>query len=171
MKASPLTKSQIAILDFLQTFLAEHKYSPSIREIMAAVGVDSTSVMNYQLRKLVLSGYITFTPRIARTIQLTGKEWVTAQQTYGLPPYVVDEVVTAAMQVSIERFPKPAIKDDGVIAVLHVLGIQLPVVKEYLTAALEELYELADDYPSQDKKEHIANYITMALEALEGESK
>lgn len=59
------------ILRFLREFRDEHGFSPSIREIGAAVEVDSTSLIGFYLAGLEDAGLITRKQRIARSIVLT----------------------------------------------------------------------------------------------------
>jgi len=47
-----LTKKQSEILKFINKFIAENGYSPSIREICAATGFKSTSSVHAHLKPL-----------------------------------------------------------------------------------------------------------------------
>lgn len=47
------------ILEFLEEFVRENGYSPSVREIGAAVGLHSTASVSYQLRRLEEQGLLT----------------------------------------------------------------------------------------------------------------
>ena len=49
---------QTRILAFLREYLAEHDYPPSIREIQAACGISSTSVVDYNLKAMETKGLI-----------------------------------------------------------------------------------------------------------------
>ena len=53
-----LSSRQQAILDFIRDFTAQSKYPPTIREIGKAVGITSTSVVNYNLNILERKGLI-----------------------------------------------------------------------------------------------------------------
>jgi repressor LexA len=68
-----LTERQKAILAFIRRFIGDHGYPPSIREIMTALGVSSTSVVNYNLNVLARLGYITRNKELARGIRLEEK--------------------------------------------------------------------------------------------------
>ena len=48
-----LSERQRRMLDFIAKWTAESGYPPSIREIGEAVGISSTSVVNYNLNRLV----------------------------------------------------------------------------------------------------------------------
>jgi len=53
-----LSERQRNILLFMDKYLLENGFPPTIREIGAATGINSTSVVNYNLNKLVNSGYL-----------------------------------------------------------------------------------------------------------------
>lgn len=53
-----LSERQSKILAFIQTFTLDNGYPPTIREIGEAVGISSTSVVNYNLDALQRAGFI-----------------------------------------------------------------------------------------------------------------
>ncbi|HEX3049470.1 MAG TPA: transcriptional repressor LexA [Aggregatilineaceae bacterium] len=65
-----LSARQKKILSFIQTFIATHGYPPTIREIGNEVGIASTSVVNYNLNKLVERGFIERSPDVSRGLRL-----------------------------------------------------------------------------------------------------
>jgi repressor LexA len=65
-----LSERQGKILRFLETFTRENEYPPTIREIGAAVGISSTSVVNYNLNVLEKKGYITRDKIVSRGLRL-----------------------------------------------------------------------------------------------------
>jgi repressor LexA len=65
-----LSERQRGILKFIQRWSDEHGYPPTIREIGGAVGINSTSVVNYNLNKLVKEGYISRSKDVSRGIRL-----------------------------------------------------------------------------------------------------
>jgi repressor LexA len=67
-----LSEKQAAILQFLNRFLEEKDYPPSIRDIQDACGISSTSVVDYNLRKLEEKGYIRRDREVSRGIELLG---------------------------------------------------------------------------------------------------
>lgn len=67
-----LSERQKKILDFIARFSAENGFPPTIREIGAAVGIPSTSVVNYNLNVLKSKGYLTRSPEVSRGITLLG---------------------------------------------------------------------------------------------------
>lgn len=61
-----------AILTFIEKFIDEHGYPPTIREIGAGVGISSTSLVQRYLLALERDGLIKRQPAIARGIRLVG---------------------------------------------------------------------------------------------------
>ena len=63
---------QQRILDFVGVFLTEHDYPPSIRDIQQGCDISSTSVVDYNLKRLEERGLIHRDREISRAIQLPG---------------------------------------------------------------------------------------------------
>jgi len=55
------------VLEAIKMFWHEKGYSPSIRDIMEATGISSTSVVHYHILKLERAGVISRTVRVARS--------------------------------------------------------------------------------------------------------
>jgi repressor LexA len=73
MSEKPLSKRQQNILQFTRDYMNEHSRPPTIREIGKAVGINSTSVVNYNLGKLEEKGYLDRDPDVSRGLRLTDK--------------------------------------------------------------------------------------------------
>ncbi len=58
------------MLAFIREFVDEHGYPPSIRDIGAAVGISSTSVVDYNLRVLEREGHLRRTRDVSRGLEL-----------------------------------------------------------------------------------------------------
>jgi repressor LexA len=67
-----LSAKQKQILDFLREFLDENDYPPSIRDIQIGCSISSTSVVDYNLRKLEEKGAIRRDREVARGIEVLG---------------------------------------------------------------------------------------------------
>jgi repressor LexA len=65
-----LTERRKRILDFVDEFLRDHGFPPSIREIGAAVGLSSTKSVKDHVDKLVEAGLLNRSGRNARTLTL-----------------------------------------------------------------------------------------------------
>ena len=66
-----LSERQQRILEFIRRFTLENEYPPTIREIGAAVGISSTSVVNYNLNILQREGHIIRNKEVSRGIRLS----------------------------------------------------------------------------------------------------
>ena len=66
------TTKREEILTFLQQFTQENGYAPSVREICAAVGLQSTATVHYHLNALREAGLISMDEMKKRTISLPG---------------------------------------------------------------------------------------------------
>jgi repressor LexA len=67
-----LSGKQAQILDFLRTFIEEKDYPPSIRDIQEGCGISSTSVVDYNLRKLEEKNCIRRDREVSRGIEILG---------------------------------------------------------------------------------------------------
>ena len=66
-----LSKRQRRILDFIWEHVRENGRPPTIREIGGAANISSTSVVNYNLTKLVEKGLVDREPGVSRGLRLT----------------------------------------------------------------------------------------------------
>ena len=73
MAKKQLTDRQSRMLEFIQQFSEENGYPPSIRQIGKNVGISSTSVVNYNLNRLVEEGYLSRDQNVSRGLRLTEK--------------------------------------------------------------------------------------------------
>lgn len=73
MTKGKLSDRQKRMLDFIQRFTADSGYPPSIREIGEAADISSTSVVNYNLNRLVDEGFLTRDQNVSRGLRLTDK--------------------------------------------------------------------------------------------------
>lgn len=69
-----LSSKQKRILAFLRQFREEKDYPPTIRDIMKACNISSTSVVDYNLKILEKEGYIRRDREVSRGIELVGNE-------------------------------------------------------------------------------------------------
>lgn len=70
-----LSDRQRKMLDFIRDYIQKNNLPPTIREIGQAVKISSTSVVNYNLNKLVEAGLIERDGKISRGIRLTTLGW------------------------------------------------------------------------------------------------
>ena len=67
-----LTPAQQELYDWLADFIGTHHHSPSIRQMMQAMGLRSPAPIQSRLRHLQEKGWITWQEGQARTLQLLG---------------------------------------------------------------------------------------------------
>lgn len=128
-----LSERQTKILDFIQSFVLDNGYPPSIREIGEAVGISSTSVVNYNLNALQREGHIERDKTVSRGIKLLdNREEVPdfsnlvsvpllGHIAAGQPIDVPEGAYTADDMVAV---PRDLIKDENVFA-LRVKGTSM----------------------------------------------
>ena len=69
-KRTGLSERQKHILWFIQSYIDEHQYPPSIREIGHGSYTSSSSVVKYNLNILQEMGFIEMDPRTARGLRV-----------------------------------------------------------------------------------------------------
>ncbi len=67
-----LSQRQTSILEYIQRFMQESGYPPSIRDIQEKLKISSTSVVAYNLRKLEDRGLIERDNKVSRGIKMPG---------------------------------------------------------------------------------------------------
>ena len=72
--AKPLTEKQKDILNFIETYIEDFGYPPSIRDIQNNCDISSTSVVKYNLDRLQEKGLMNRDSEISRSISLTNSE-------------------------------------------------------------------------------------------------
>ena len=68
--AGELSEKQRTILQFLEEFISDHDYPPSIRDIQNGCNISSTSVVDYNLKRLEEKGFIRRDREVSRAIEL-----------------------------------------------------------------------------------------------------
>src|SRR4029078_12591551 len=65
-----LSAKQQGILKFMREFIDDHDYPPSIRDIQVGCDISSTSVVDYNLKRLEEKGLIRRDREVSRAIEL-----------------------------------------------------------------------------------------------------
>ena len=73
MARAGLSERQQRMLEYIIRFMEDTGRPPSIREIGKAINISSTSVVNYNLNRLVEEGYLERDQNVSRGIRLTEK--------------------------------------------------------------------------------------------------
>ena len=80
-----LSEKQQDILRFLEEFITEHDYPPSIRDIQQGCGISSTSVVDYNLKRLEEKGLIRRDREVSRAIELLNGQGERRRRTVQVP--------------------------------------------------------------------------------------
>lgn len=88
-KAKKLSERQKDILLYIEECMVSNKHPPSIREIRRKCGISSTSVVDYNLKRLEDMGYIDRKSNISRAIQVLRPigALLQVQNKYNVPLY------------------------------------------------------------------------------------
>ena len=114
-----INKTQQAVLDYIRHIIRERGVAPSVREIGQAVGLRSTSTVQYNLNALEKAGYIERDPNMKRTIRLTdGSAKSVAVPLLG----TVTAGVPILAEQQIEEYIPAAVDANGEYFALHVRG-------------------------------------------------
>jgi repressor LexA len=116
------------MLDFIDEFLVENGYPPTIREIGRRLSISSTSVVNYNLNKLKAAGLLERDGQVSRGLKLPGRAAngnhlipVMGTIAAGAPVPVLDERTASAADEHIE-LTRDIVSSRGSIFALHVKG-------------------------------------------------
>jgi repressor LexA len=111
-----LSTRQQAILAFIEEYADEHGYPPSIREIGAAAGISSTSVVDYNLRALEREGFLRRDREVSRGLGLRSGERSRRSRSVAIP--LVGRIAAGEPIEAVEgehetlEFPASLVSDD-----------------------------------------------------------
>ena len=71
--SKPLTTRQKSVYEFIESYILQKGYGPTVREIAEAVHLSSPSTVHVHLKTLEEKGYIVRDPLKSRSIALPGK--------------------------------------------------------------------------------------------------
>ena len=98
------------IMLFLEEYQKNNQFSPSIREIGNAIGVNSTSLVDYYLRQLAQMGYLERNDRVSRSIRILKPFTEESQTAKNMISYSRQEVLRSPILgriVASEPIPVP----------------------------------------------------------------
>src|SRR5690554_6661129 len=72
--AKKLSKRQEAMLEYIETFIDQNSYPPTIRDIQRDLEISSTSVVDYNLNSLEQRNFIRRNRNISRGIEIVGRQ-------------------------------------------------------------------------------------------------
>ena len=92
-----VSKKQEEILNYIDKTIKSNGYSPTVREICVAVGLKSTSTVQYHLKKLIDLGFLNKSENISRSI--TSR---TVDSKYGIP--ILGEISAGQPLIAEENY-------------------------------------------------------------------
>jgi len=124
------TKKQKELLTFIEDFIGEHGYSPSYREIMAALNYTSVATVALHVNNLIKRGHLHKRDHSARSLEVVKPSDVSKLATNEVSPseekWLVDKVEYFFQQA--EQQAEPAESElDGLyvlVGALKVLGLE-----------------------------------------------
>ena len=117
------------ILKFIQDFIDERGYSPTVRDIVKGCGLSSTAVVQHHLNVLEKEGRIHRDPEVFRSIQLVEKDIVgvplLGAVAAGEPIPVPDSNSWVSTPEKLLKLPKDIVGDKGDIYAVRVKGMSM----------------------------------------------
>ena len=119
------TKKQAALLTFIDSFTEEHNYSPSYREIMRALNLNSVSAVAEHINNCVAAGYLKKIPGAARSLKVIPLQ--DYKETRALFRQKLADLNAKLESEDTSDAAKPGLKDDirTLRAAAAILGIEL----------------------------------------------
>ena len=154
-----LSKRQHHILRFIHQHSLEHGFAPSIREISIATDITSTSVVNYNLERLIDWGYLVKSRGKSRALGLTERGSALIEPNQPVKIKRVGEIFT------VDGFLDPNLSDPDVHQ-LHKENLLLKAENErlrresknrvaalqreiqYLSQELRQVQQSSERYPA-----------------------
>jgi len=125
------TRKQKALLDFIDTFIAEHGFSPSYREVKDGLNYNSVATVSLHINNLIKRGHLQKRDHSARSLEvvhtLAPKPIKTNQIMPAEEKWLVDKIENAFTQVEASAHAKAEGGLDNLyvlIGALKVLGLE-----------------------------------------------
>ena len=97
------TKKQKELLSFIETFIAEHGYSPSYREIMQGLNYNSVATVALHVNSLIKRGHVRKRDRSARSLEVVASPQPAKVSSNAIAPseekWLVEKVEHAFQQI------------------------------------------------------------------------
>ena len=121
------TKRQKELLEYVDTFIQQHGYGPSYREIMNAIGYKSVSTVAIHIEGLIAKGFLRKTDNSARSLEVITTNATTAASSKSVSPAKEKWLVDAISDrfTSYEQSPNQTTMDElyVLIGALKILGL------------------------------------------------
>ncbi len=123
-----LSTRQQNIMRFMFRYMESNGYPPTIREIGEACNINSTSVVNYNLNKLVKAGYLERSDKVSRGLRIiaeipgvSSEKRVVREATANVNSVPVVGHIAAGTPIALPDEAGHNIEEDDYIAVPHML--------------------------------------------------
>lgn len=125
------TKKQRELLEFIQTFIVEHGYSPSYREIMTGLGYNSVATVALHVGNLIKRGHVIKRSRSARSLEVVqgslaqDKPLTTNEVQESQEKWLVEQIERLMKEQEEGAIPEQGAVEDiaTLLAALRVLGL------------------------------------------------
>lgn len=123
------TKKQRELLGFIESFITEHGYSPSYREIMNGLGYTSVATVALHVNNLITRGHLRKRNRSARSLEVVGVDLGLGGKVGDIleheSKWLIDHVHALLSELENDATPVAKKLDDAYVLVgaLHVLGL------------------------------------------------
>ena len=124
------TKKQRELLAYITSFIAEHGYSPSYREIMAGLNYTSVATVSLHVNNLIKRGHVRKRDHSARSLEVVDSPETTALKTNQIKPADEKWLVGRIEQVVGDVEAQPSVDEHALnsvyvlIGALKVLGLE-----------------------------------------------
>jgi SOS-response transcriptional repressor LexA len=123
------TKKQKELLTYIESFIREHGYSPSYREIMNGLNYNSVATVALHVNNLIKRGHLRKRDHSARSLEVVGssamREGVLNAISESEEKWLIERVDLMLKQLEDSPAPQEKSIDDiyVLIGALHVLGL------------------------------------------------
>ncbi|MGH7234371.1 MAG: hypothetical protein ACREF7_02915 [Candidatus Saccharimonadales bacterium] len=125
------TKKQRELLNFISSFISEHGYSPSYREIMHGLSYNSVATVALHVNSLIKRGQLNKRDRSARSLEVVGDDpskskLLTNEVTPGQEKWLIEKVEHLFREAEQSALPEASEVDNlfVLIGALKVLGLE-----------------------------------------------
>jgi repressor LexA len=115
-----ISEKQSRILQFIDNFIGERAYPPTVRDIQAGCGISSTSVVDYNLNNLEKKGYIRRHADVSRGLELLTRK--ATQDTSDMVP-VIGQIAAG------EPIPVPSTETWDITAIADTIEVPRELVR------------------------------------------
>ncbi len=112
------TKKQKELLEFVDSFIQEHGYGPSYREIMNGMGYKSVSTVAIHIDGLITKGFLRKRDNSARSLEVVTTQ-LTAPATSKAPSAAKEKWLVEAINERFDRYEQSA--DSRTLDEIYVL--------------------------------------------------